>query len=71
MKKKLNIVTVTAIGSKGYYGMEKIMGRANNPVRSVLNYASKHFAQDLPIVYVHDCLVTEGEFRDHDSRIIN
>jgi len=34
------------------YGMERIMGRANNPVRAVLNYASDHFAKDLPIVYV-------------------
>ena len=34
------------------YGMERIMGRADNPVRAVLNYASDHFAQGLPIVYV-------------------
>ncbi len=34
------------------YGMERIMGRANNPVRQVLNYASDHFATHLPIVYV-------------------
>ena len=34
------------------YGMERIMGRADNPVRKVLNYASDHFAKDLPIVYV-------------------
>jgi nickel-dependent lactate racemase len=34
------------------YGMERIMGRAENPVRSVLNYASDHFLQHLPIVYV-------------------
>jgi nickel-dependent lactate racemase len=34
------------------YGMERIMGRADTPVRAVLNYASEHFAQDLPIVYV-------------------
>ena len=34
------------------YGMERIMGRADNPVRRVLNYASEHFAKDLPIVYV-------------------
>ncbi len=34
------------------YGIEKILGRAINPVRSVLNYASAHFAQDLPIIYV-------------------
>ncbi len=35
------------------YGMERIMGRADNPVRKVLNYASEHFASHLPIVYVH------------------
>jgi nickel-dependent lactate racemase len=34
------------------YGMERIMGRAENPVRTVLNYASDHFLQHLPIVYV-------------------
>jgi len=34
------------------YGMERIMGRAENPVRSVLNYASDHFLRNLPIVYV-------------------
>jgi nickel-dependent lactate racemase len=34
------------------YGMERIMGRADNPVRRVLNYASNHFIQHLPIVYV-------------------
>ncbi len=34
------------------YGMERIMGRADSPVRQVLNYASEHFAKDLPIVYV-------------------
>ncbi|WP_158750486.1 lactate racemase domain-containing protein [Acidobacterium sp. S8] len=35
------------------YGMERIMGRADNPVRQVLNYASDHFLKDIPIVYVH------------------
>ncbi len=34
------------------YGMERMMGRADTPVRRVLNYASRHFARDLPIVYV-------------------
>jgi len=34
------------------YGMERIMGRAENPVRNVLNYASDCFLRDLPIVYV-------------------
>jgi nickel-dependent lactate racemase len=33
------------------YGMERIMGRADNPVRSVFNYASDRFARNLPIVY--------------------
>lgn len=28
------------------------MGRADNPVRAVLNYASEHFLSELPIVYV-------------------
>jgi nickel-dependent lactate racemase len=34
------------------YGMERIMGRAENPVRNVLNYASDSFMRHLPIVYV-------------------
>ncbi len=34
------------------YGMEKMMGRANTPVRKIFNYASEHFATQLPIVYV-------------------
>jgi hypothetical protein len=32
--------------------MERIMGRAENPVRNVLNYASDRFLRHLPIVYV-------------------
>jgi len=34
------------------YGMERMMGRPDTPVRRVLNYASDHFAANLPIVYV-------------------
>ena len=34
------------------YGMERMMGRADTPVRKVLNYGSEHFARHLPIVYV-------------------
>ncbi len=35
------------------YGMERMMGRADTPVRRVLNYASSHFGGMLPqIVYV-------------------
>ena len=35
------------------YGMERMMGRADTPVRKVLNYASDNFAKHLPIIYVH------------------
>lgn len=34
------------------YGMERILGRTETPVRAVLNYASEHFLKPLPIVYV-------------------
>ena len=34
------------------YGMEKIMGRADTPVRSVLDYASENFGKEMPIVYI-------------------
>lgn len=34
------------------FGMERMMGRADTPVRRVLNYATEHFASELPIVYV-------------------
>ncbi|HLP01743.1 MAG TPA: hypothetical protein VK163_06940 [Opitutaceae bacterium] len=35
------------------YGMERMMGRADTPVRQILNYAGEHFTKHLPIVYVH------------------
>jgi len=35
------------------YGMERMMGRSDTPVRRILNYASEHFTKHLPIVYVH------------------
>jgi len=34
------------------YGMERMMGKADTPVREVLNYASHNFAQNLPIIYI-------------------
>ena len=34
------------------YGIERILGRADTPVRAVLDYASEHFARHLPIVYL-------------------
>ncbi len=34
------------------YGMERIMGRADTPVRRVLDYGAEHFASHLPLVYI-------------------
>jgi nickel-dependent lactate racemase len=34
------------------YGMERMMGHADTPVRRIFNYASEHFIKDMPIVYV-------------------
>jgi len=34
------------------YGMERIMGRAKSPVRSVFEYAKVNYAKNIPIVYV-------------------
>jgi nickel-dependent lactate racemase len=34
------------------YGMERMMGRANTPVRRIFNYGGDQFARNLPIVYV-------------------
>ncbi len=57
------------------YGMERIMGRADNPVRRVLNYAADRFLKDLPIVYVQTVvaraasggLATRGLFIGDDA----
>ncbi len=34
------------------YGLERIMGRADTPVRRLFDYASENFARHLPILYV-------------------
>jgi nickel-dependent lactate racemase len=57
------------------YGMERMMGRADTPVRRILNYASEHFTKHLPIVYVHTVvgrgddghLVVRGLFVSDDA----
>lgn len=59
------------------YGMERMMGRADTPVRKVFNYATDHFASDLPIVYVQTVvgvdekgkLVTRGLFIGDDFEV--
>jgi nickel-dependent lactate racemase len=35
------------------FGMERIMGKADNPVRQLLNYASSIYLKDMPVIYVH------------------
>lgn len=34
------------------YGMERMMGEADTPVRRVLDYAEEHFGADLPLLYI-------------------
>jgi nickel-dependent lactate racemase len=59
------------------YGMERIMGKAENPVRELLNYASANFTNHLPIVYVHTVigrdetgnLVIRGLFIGDDEEV--
>lgn len=43
------------------YGMENVMGRADNPVRHLLNYASENFTSHLPIVYIHTVVARDEE----------
>ncbi|HPR59548.1 MAG TPA: lactate racemase domain-containing protein [Prolixibacteraceae bacterium] len=59
------------------FGMERMMGRADTPVRKVFNYATDHFASQLPIVYVQTVvgvdtdgkLVTRGLFIGDDFEV--
>lgn len=48
------------------YGMEKMMGRADTPVRRVFNYASEHFGDDMPPVLY--CLTVVGS--DEDGEMV-
>lgn len=43
------------------YGMEKIMGRADTPVRKALNYASDHIASQLPILYIQTVIGRDSQ----------
>ena len=59
------------------YGMERIMGKADTPVRKLLNYASENFIKHLPVVYVQtvigrdetDKLVIRGLFIGDDYEV--
>ncbi len=61
------------------YGMENIMGRADNPVRRILNYASDNFTKHLPILYIQTVvgkddtgkLVVRGIYIGNDIECFN
>jgi len=60
------------------WGMERIMGRADNPVRQLLNHAGEQYLRDLPLVYVHTVisnngngLATRGLFIGDDPAVFN
>lgn len=61
------------------YGMEKMMGRADTPVRRVFNYATDNFGKSMPIVYVQTVvglnenggLQTYGLFIGDDFEVFN
>lgn len=42
------------------YGMERMMGRADTPVRRIFDYGSEHFARELPIYYVLTVVGSNG-----------
>jgi nickel-dependent lactate racemase len=43
------------------WGMERMMGRADTPVRKVLNYATTHFAKNLPVLYFLTVVATDSD----------
>ncbi|MEJ2663066.1 MAG: lactate racemase domain-containing protein [Spirochaetia bacterium] len=44
------------------FGMERIMGRMDTPVRRVLNYAEKEFLKTIPLVYVLTVIENRGTY---------
>ncbi len=61
------------------YGMERMMGKADTPVRKLLNYASEKFIPGLPVVYIHTVigrdetgnLVIRGLFIGDDPEVFS
>ncbi len=47
------------------YGMERMMGRADTPLRKILNYAQDNFCQKLPLVYVQTVIGADENNRLH------
>ncbi len=44
-----------------FYGMERIMGRTDTPVRAVFQYAEDHFLREIPLVYLLTVTTQEGD----------
>ncbi len=61
------------------YGMERLMGKADNPVRRLLNYAADRFLSHLPVIYIHTVigrddsgkLVVRGLFIGDDPEVFS
>jgi len=61
------------------FGMERMMGHIETPVRKMLNYAGEHFAKSLPIIYIQTvigrevsgCLELRGIFVGDDTECFN
>lgn len=43
------------------YGMERMMGRADTPLRRLLNYAQDNFCQELPLLYILTVIEADEE----------
>ena len=43
-----------------FYGLERIMGRDDTPVRAVFDYAEDHFLQGVPLAYILTVCTAEG-----------
>ncbi len=48
------------------YGMERMMGRVDTPVRKVLDYGVEHFLSDMPVVYVQTVV---GKSKNGDLKV--
>jgi len=47
------------------HGIERILGKADNPVRKMLNYAAENFITHLPVVYIHTVIA-----RDESGKLV-
>ena len=56
LKAKLRVFPIfwqyLCILARSFYGLERIMGKTDTPVRRVFDYAEEHFIAHLPLVYI-------------------